>query len=80
MLLWIPGQNNARRFSGFQPGLRASASVSRPTAAGGSWAGIALHAMLGQDAPCRIGVSDPSPQAPSRQAGSGFLLPNLGAV
>ena len=26
----------------------------------------AFHATLGQDAPCGLGVSDPSPQAPPR--------------
>ncbi len=73
MLFWIPDQNNARRFSGFQPGLRAAASVSRTTAAGGSWAEIAFHATLGQDAPCGLGVSGPSPQAPPRWGKVRFL-------
>ena len=70
---WVPDQNNALRFSGFQPGLRAAASVSRPTAAGGSWAEIAFHATLGQDAPCGLGVSGHSPQAPPRWGKVRFL-------
>ncbi len=73
MLFWIPDQNNARRFSGFQPGLRAAASVSRTTAAGGSWAEIAFHATLGQDTPCGLGVSGHSPQAPPRWGKVRFL-------
>ena len=50
MLFWVPDQNNALRFSGFQPEAR-------------------LRATLGQDAPHGLGVSDPSPCAPPRQAG-----------
>ncbi|NBK19594.1 hypothetical protein D7Y41_31625 [Anaerotruncus sp. 1XD22-93] len=50
MLFWNPDQNNAHRFSGFQPEAR-------------------LRATLGQDAPHGLGVSDPSPCAPPRQAG-----------
>ena len=50
MLFWVPDQNNALRFSGFQPEAR-------------------LCATLGQDAPHGLGVSDPSPCAPPRQAG-----------
>ena len=50
MLFWVPDQNNALRFSGFQPEAR-------------------LCATLGQDAPHGLGVSDPSPYAPPRQAG-----------
>ena len=46
---WVPDQNNALRFSGFQPEAR-------------------LRATLGQDAPHGLGVSDPSPCAPPRQA------------
>ena len=49
MLFWVPDQNNALRFSGFQPEAR-------------------LRATLGQDAPHGLGVSDPSPCAPPRQA------------
>jgi len=49
MLFWNPDQNNAHRFSGFQPEAR-------------------LRATLGQDAPHGLGVSDPSPCAPPRQA------------
>ena len=49
MLFWNPDQNNAHRFSGFQPEAR-------------------LRATLGQDAPYGLGVSDPSPCAPPRQA------------
>ena len=49
MLFWAPDQNNALRFSGFQPEAR-------------------LRATLGQDAPHGLGVSDPSPCAPPRQA------------